>query len=359
MMTNSPRTNGQFGLVIWSRARLWPRLAIRACQGSGQPLTLSLIVSVNLDRASPEELLPNAWFAAHSPLQKESRSNELVGLSHPSSPSAGSDVEYTAPAESRSRASIALDGSKKPSGNGSGTSSKLISGVVDPSDRNRHRAQLESVPPTSGLEESREIPRWLSQRRGQEVAPSQGPLRPPSTPCGRRWTLFAGAAGAGTPEARGVDLGASVTRDGLACANRQGPTASGKRLAENNLSVCGVLLGGVLFSTLVFVRPVFRRRFMWPYRVVPLWQHSSWFQMNGRLFFLRDLTSGGITATIQTSTTSEASFRSRLLNPLEHDRITLQRFSRPILTDQAEHPMIDQIPLRSSRRWCPRKDGLT
>ena len=41
-----------------------------------------------LDRASPEELLPNAWFAAHSPLQKESRSNELVGLSHPSSPSA-------------------------------------------------------------------------------------------------------------------------------------------------------------------------------------------------------------------------------------------------------------------------------
>ena len=37
-----------------------------------------------LDRASPEELLPNAWFAAHSPLQKESRSNELVGLSHPS-----------------------------------------------------------------------------------------------------------------------------------------------------------------------------------------------------------------------------------------------------------------------------------
>src|SRR5208337_1109021 len=102
-----------------------------------------------------------------------------------------------------------------------------------------------------------------------------------------------------------------------------------------------VLLGGVLFSTLVFVKPVFRRRFTWPYRVVPLWQHSSWFQMNGRLFFLRDLTSGGITATIQTSTTSEASFRSRLLNPLEHDRITLQRFSRPILTDQAEHPMID------------------
>ena len=59
-----------------------------------------------LDRASPEELLPNAWFAAHSPLQKESRSNELVGLSHPSSPSANSDVEYTAPAESRSRARV-------------------------------------------------------------------------------------------------------------------------------------------------------------------------------------------------------------------------------------------------------------
>ena len=36
-------------------------------------------------------------------------------------------------------------------------------------------------------------------------------------------------------------------------------------------------------------------------------------QMNGRLFFLRDLTSGGITATIQTSTTSEASLsRSRI-----------------------------------------------
>src|SRR5208283_2000781 len=121
-------------------------------------------------------------------------------------------------------------------------------------------------------------------------------------------------------------------------------------VGRKQLECLRVLLGGVLFSTLVFVRPVFRRRFMWPYRVVPLWQHFSWFQMNGRLFFLRDLTSGGITATIQTSTTSEASFRSRLLNPLEHDRITLQRFSRPILTDQAEHPMIDQIPLRSSRR---------
>ena len=52
-----------------------------------------------LDRASPEELLPNAWFAAHSPLQKESRSNELVGLSHPSSPSANSKMEYPAPKE--------------------------------------------------------------------------------------------------------------------------------------------------------------------------------------------------------------------------------------------------------------------
>jgi hypothetical protein len=32
-----------------------------------------------LDRASPEELLPNAWFATHSPLQKESRSNDFFG----------------------------------------------------------------------------------------------------------------------------------------------------------------------------------------------------------------------------------------------------------------------------------------
>src|SRR5271166_6043539 len=36
-----------------------------------------------LDRASQEELLPSAWFAAHSPLQKERRNNALVGVETP------------------------------------------------------------------------------------------------------------------------------------------------------------------------------------------------------------------------------------------------------------------------------------
>ena len=138
---------------------------------------------------------------------------------------------------------------------------------------------------------------------------------------------------------------------------------------------------------------------MWPYRVVPLWQHFSWFQMNGRLFFLRDLTSTlalfvaprtpifpgfsrmvarlfahprgpvgfqelknapffqaflvardykmgksraclrWMTAAVPTSTNSEASFPiSSSRSPLQHDRVAPQRVSRRILADQARHP---------------------
>src|SRR3989442_11073590 len=89
---------------------------------------------------------------------------------------------------------------------------------------------------------------------------------------------------------------------------------------------------------------------MWKDRVVPVRQDSSAFETDELLLFLRHSPFRRELPTIQAGPAMKARGRSRRTNVLEHRLVTVQGLARPVGADQAEHPMIDRIPLRRARR---------
>src|SRR6266705_3153248 len=85
---------------------------------------------------------------------------------------------------------------------------------------------------------------------------------------------------------------------------------------------------------------------MWANRVIPIGQHRPSLQADRCLFLRAYFPAYRVFVFIQTGATMEPRVRARCPNMLQHQLIAHQGFSRPVGTDQAEHAMVDWIPLR-------------
>jgi hypothetical protein len=90
---------------------------------------------------------------------------------------------------------------------------------------------------------------------------------------------------------------------------------------------------------------------MWADRVIPLGQYFAMHQANRRLLRGADFLSL-VFPEIQTGAAMKPCVRARCPNVFQNRFVTSQRFAGPIRADQAEHAVINRIPLRRSWRKC-------
>jgi|GEM_PF-38464 len=95
---------------------------------------------------------------------------------------------------------------------------------------------------------------------------------------------------------------------------------------------------------------------MWTNGVVPSWQDRARLESHSCLGCWRHLPASGILVRIQHSSTVEPFGRARSPYVLEHLLVACQRLSGPVAADQAEHAVVDRVPLRGSRRVVRHRD---
>src|SRR5512135_2463607 len=81
-----------------------------------------------------------------------------------------------------------------------------------------------------------------------------------------------------------------------------------------------------------------------PNRVVPFRKDRTAFDSEFSPFCFGDLSPLAIQGRIQACLAMKSSGGARPPNEFQHPLITRQRFARPVLTHEAEHPVFDQIP---------------
>ena len=83
-------------------------------------------------------------------------------------------------------------------------------------------------------------------------------------------------------------------------------------------------------------------------RVIPLRNGGLRFEVDHRSFFLGWFLFRGVLCWIKFGDAGKAVFGGRGADELQNLFHTVQRFARPIRTDQTEHAMFDPIPFRRS-----------
>ena len=105
-------------------------------------------------------------------------------------------------------------------------------------------------------------------------------------------------------------------------------------MEKNNLDV----------SSLAFSRPD---------GVVPLWQYTAGRQLNSGFLIIGDDRFFRVATLVEFRTASKTGGRTCCANVLQNDFVAGERFASPVGSYQAEHSMLNQIPLRSARRKMP------
>ena len=109
------------------------------------------------------------------------------------------------------------------------------------------------------------------------------------------------------------------------------------------------------FSGCLKITSAVRATLMWADCVIPLGQYFATHQANRRLLRGADFLSL-VFPEIQTSPAVKPGVRARCPNVLQDHLVAPQRFASPVRADQAEHAVINRIPLRRSRRVMRHRD---